>query len=173
MAAGLKRSACLSSSSDSGGPTTKKTKKRQFIKSTFDKWQREHEQEHQMLTWLRCNLEADKVHVATLYCAIYRKYEQGISTLKNFSNSWIVGSTNLRLSNMLDHAGSDTHKAAMTRMKADSARERGESAVLDTPIGRCLFTLDETTHHRLKVKFDICYGKAELTLFKVSSLVRA
>lgn len=150
-----------SSSSDSSmaGPSAKK--KRQFIRSTFDKWQREHDRKLQTLTWLRCNLESDKVHVANLCCSVCKKYEKSICSLKNFSSSWITGSTNLKLSNMLDHANSDVHKAAMTKLRADTARGRGESAVVSTPIGRLLSTLDQATVDRLKYKFDVCYTMAK------------
>ena len=64
--------------------------------------------------------------------------------MKNFSKSWITGSVNLKLSNMLDHAKSDVHKAAMSKSRADSAKEKGESTVLHTPLGRCLSTLPWT-----------------------------
>ena len=127
---GVKRSsaaAYLSSSSDSlGGSTAKRPNKRQFIKSNFDKWQREHERYHQTLTWLCCTLEEDGEHMVALYCAIWKKYERNITAMKNLSNSKIAGSTNLKLSNMLDNPKSDVHKAAMTRMRADGARERGQ-----------------------------------------------
>jgi len=165
---GKKRSAAAafgSASSDSVSSSgAKKTKGRQFTKSTFDKWQREHEREHQTLTWLRCDLEKDRVHVASLYCVACKKYESNICSMKNFSSSWVKGSTNLKLSNMLDHARSEVHQAAMSRMRADSAKEKGESAVINTPLGRCLSTLDEATHGRLKLKFDICYTMAKQNL---------
>ena len=93
--AGMKRSADCLSSDSSGGSTIKKSKGRQVIKSTFDKWQREHEREHRTLTWLRCELDRDRVHVASLFCAACRKYERYVCSLKNFSSSWIEGSTNL------------------------------------------------------------------------------
>ena len=51
------------------------------------------------------------------------RYEWNITTMKNFLNSWIRGSTNLKLSNMLDHAKSEVHKGAITGMRADGARE--------------------------------------------------
>ncbi len=83
--AGVKRGADAafhSSSSDStGGSSAKKPRKRQFTKSTFDKWQREHEREHQTLTWLQ---------LATLYCVACRKYEKNICSLKSFSSCWIT-----------------------------------------------------------------------------------
>ena len=60
---------------------------------------------------------------------------------------------------MVDHARSDVHKAAMSRLREDSARERGGSAILSTPLGRCLATLDEVSYGRIKLKFDICYTR--------------
>ena len=63
--AGMKRSADCLSSDSSGGSTVKKSKGRQVIKSTFVKWQREHEREHRTLTWPRCELDRDRVHVAS------------------------------------------------------------------------------------------------------------
>ena len=52
-------SAAAYSSNSSGGSTAKREKK-----STFDKWQCEHEREHQTLIWLLCTLEGDRVHMA-------------------------------------------------------------------------------------------------------------
>jgi len=46
---------------------SKKSGKRQVPKATFEKWQQEHEREHQTLSWLRCELERDKRHVAVPY----------------------------------------------------------------------------------------------------------
>ena len=56
---------------------TKKAK-RQITKATFEKWQKEHEIEHQMLSWLQCDLDAKGTHMVSLYCAICRKYEANI-----------------------------------------------------------------------------------------------
>ncbi len=100
-------------------------KRRKFMKATFDKWQREHEQQHQTLSWLRCVLSRDKLHVEMLYCEVCRKYEARLCSLRNFSNSWIKGSANLKLSNMLDHARSDVHLTAMSKLCADMAKENG------------------------------------------------
>ena len=115
-------------------PTQKKTSKRQhFTKATFDKWQKEHKQEYRTLTWLRCELGRDKVHVESLYCAVCRKYKKEICSLKNLSRGIPTS-----ISNMVDHARSDVHKAAVSRLRADTAREKDESAILSTPLGRCL-----------------------------------
>ena len=79
-------------------------------KTTFEKWQREHELEYSTLTWLRCHLDQDQVHVSSLFCTVCKKYERNVSSMKSFSPAWIEGSSNLRLSNMLDHAQSEVHK---------------------------------------------------------------
>ena len=50
------------SSASEAGPSTK-CDKRQVTKATFEKWQQEHERDHQTLSWLRCELERDKRRV--------------------------------------------------------------------------------------------------------------
>ena len=174
-----KRSAALafssSSSSGNGDLSSASSKRRQFTKATFEKWQREHQREHQTLSWLRCLLCRDKLHVEILYCEVYRKYEARLCSLRNFSNSWIKGPANLKLSNMLDHARSDVHLAAMSKLRADMAKESGESTLLHTPLGRCVVNLDEEALGRLKLKFNICYmmAKQSLPFCKVSNTVGA
>ncbi len=97
--AARKRSAALAftfatDSSDSSSISSlgsSSNKRRKFTKATFDKWQREHERQHQTLSWLRCVLSRDKLHVEMLYCEVCRKYEARLCSLRNFSNSWIKG----------------------------------------------------------------------------------
>ena len=95
------------------GPS-RKTCKCQVMKATFDKWQQEYERDHQTLSWLCCDLEWDKHHVASLYCAVCKKYEDSLKFLKSFSRAWITGSVNQKVSNVLDHATSEVHKVAMS-----------------------------------------------------------
>ena len=66
--AGRKRAVDLVYSSSS------KAAKRQVTNSTFEKWQRQFDREYQMLSWLRCDLDRDKVHVATLWCEVCKKH---------------------------------------------------------------------------------------------------
>ena len=66
--------------------------------------------------------------MVSLYCAICRKYEANIRSLKNFRRYWIMGSTNQRTSNLIDHTTRDVHKAAMAKLKVERSRARGESA---------------------------------------------
>ena len=70
--------------SEAAGPS-RKVSKCQVTKATFDKWQHEYEKDHQTLSWFRCDLERDKRHVASLYCAVCRKYEDSLQSLKSFS----------------------------------------------------------------------------------------
>ena len=81
-----------------------KKAKRQTTKSTFEKWQREHEKENQRLSWLRCDLDTKGTLMVSLYCATCRKYVDNLRSLKTLG----VGSTNQRTSNLTNHASSDT-----------------------------------------------------------------
>jgi len=47
---------------------------------------------------------------------VCKQYESQIDSLKNFSRAWIEGSTNHKTSNIVDHATSEQHKAAMARL---------------------------------------------------------
>ena len=62
---------------------------------------------------------------------------------------------------MLDHARSDVHLAALSKLRADMAKESGESTLLHTPLGHCVVNLDEVALGRLKLKFNICYVMAK------------
>ena len=52
--------------------------------------------------------------MALLWCSVCRKYESKISSMKNYSKTWVAGSDNQQTSNILDHVASDQHKAAMS-----------------------------------------------------------
>ena len=65
--------------------------------------------------------------------------------MKPLAKAWISGSTNLKVSNLLDHANSEVHKVAMTRMRADHAKASGKSPAISSTIGRYLSTIDEGT----------------------------
>ena len=144
-----------------------------ITKSTFEKWQKEHEIEHQTLSWLRCDLDVKGTHVVSLYCAVCRKYEDSLWLLKNFTRDWIVGSTNQRTSNLIDHAMSDVHKSSMSKLKVERAKARGESAATSTTIGRLVSSMDDETRERMAKKFDVCFmmAKESLPFTKYPSLL--
>ena len=107
---------------------------------TSSKWQRLYEQEHQSITWLRCKVDQhNKLLVSTLWCDVCRKYKQRIFGLKNFSRAWIDGSSNHKISSIVDHANSDQHKAAMMRLCVDQAKGRNDPVTAYSPIARSIF----------------------------------
>ena len=104
-------------SQEPASASSSKKAKRQVTKATFSKWQREHDREHQTLSWLRCRMDVAK--------------EGGV------------------------------------------AKARGESAVLSSPIGCALSTLNSTTRARMGRIFDLCFmmAKERIAFAKYLSLL--
>ena len=171
MFAGQKHTVELSSEKDPG--PSKKAPKRQVTKSAFEKWQREHKRQYSTLSWFCCELDREKVHMVSLSCAACKKYEPYIVSLKNFSKAWISGSTNLKVSNLLDHATSEVHKVAMTQMHAGHAKASGECPAMSSTIGRYLSMIDEGTRARMRRKFDVCYVMEKYSFCQISSIAGA
>ena len=91
--------------------------------STFEKWQRNYDHDHQTLSWLRCDTDkADRNLVALLWCSVCRNYQDKICSMKNYSSAWVTGTENQRTSNMLDHVACDQHKAAMSHLCTAQAK---------------------------------------------------
>lgn len=66
------------------------------------------------MSWLRCDIDkSDKTLADTLWCEACRKHEEKLRGMKNYSSTWVKGSTNHKTSSVLDHANSDQHKAAL------------------------------------------------------------
>ena len=151
----------VSSSSSGDIPATKKAK-HQVTVSTFEKWQRNFDQEHQTLTWLKCDRDKqDKNLVALLWCSSCREYKSKICSMKNYSQAWITGSENQRTSNVLDHVASDQHRAAMSHLRTTQARASNEPVTSYAPIARSLLMLEESERVRMRRKFDLCYLMAK------------
>ena len=124
----------------------KKRNKREITYITFEKWQRLFNSEYQSLSWLRCNKDkGDKSIVSTLWCEVCRRYEKRICSLKNYSRSWIEGSGNHRTSNVVDHATSAQHSAAMNLLKINQAKDRREPLATVAPIINSLMKLDASS----------------------------
>ena len=113
-----------------------------------------YEQDHLSLSWLRCNTDdKDKSLVDTLCCQVCRQHEEEITSMKNFSHVWIVGSTHHKTSNVLDHFTSEQHKAAMILTRKAS----NKSVTSYSPIAKALLVMDEAMLECMKKKFDISY----------------
>jgi len=62
----------------------------------------------------------------------------------------MTGSANKRTSNLINHATSDGHKAAMSKLKVKCSRARGESAATSTMIRRFWPSMDDETQENGK-----------------------
>ena len=62
------------------------------------------------------------------YTVHFVRSTKGMS-LMNCNATWITGSSNQKVSNILDLAGSEVHKATLVRKKAEATRACGESVV--------------------------------------------
>ena len=105
-------------------------------------------------------MERDTAHFVSLNCALCKKYEFHLQSLKNFNAAWITGSTNQKVSSILDNDGSGVHKAALARKRAEAARAHGELVMQSSPIGCALSTLDLPTRARMGRIFDLCFMMA-------------
>ena len=149
--------------------TTSKKAKRQMSKTTFDKWKRIYEQSYQAMTWLRCSVDSVKSLISTLWYSVCKQYESRIDSLKNFSRAWIEGFTNHKISNIVDHATSEQHKAAMAHL----TKERAWSAKLPVasyaPIASSFqSTLDPAVKRESneEIWHYLLFGKGELTIYQ-------
>ena len=137
-----------SSSGDSSGS---KVVKRQIGYKTFEKWQVQYNTKHRTLTWLRCDTERGNACVISLlWCEVCQSYERKICSQKNFSKVWIDGSGNHRTSNVIDHATSSQHKAAMECLKFDQAKKCQQPLSAVAPIVGSLMKLDAGARQRLR-----------------------
>ena len=128
---------------ESSTSTRAKKARRQVKRATFEKWQRDFEKDYQSMSWLRCEVEkSDKDLVSKLFCLVCQKYEANIQSVKHFSAAWITGSANQKTSNITDHAKSEQHKLAMSRLRIDQARAGNESITSYSTTARCLFAID-------------------------------
>ncbi len=161
------------SMSSSGATAPAKKAKRQVTVSTFEKWQRNYDREHQTLSWLRCDTDKeDKSGVALLWCSACREYQNKIRSMKNYLSAWVTGTENQRTSNVLDHVACDQHKAAMSHLHAAQGRASNEPVTSYPPIARALLMLDEPERARMRRKFDVCYlmAKEGIAFEKYTSL---
>ena len=132
--------------------------RRQVTLVTFQKWQKQYEREHRTLSWLRCDADSrDKSLVDILWCDVCRKHERHLTGLRNFSRVWIAGSNNHKTSNIIDHANSEQHRAAMIQ----AAKASHQPITSYSPLARSFTTMEATAEQRVRKKFDICYVLAK------------
>jgi len=89
--------------------------KRAVSVSTVQKWIRENDRVMQMITWLKfkkCQNGAG--HVANLSCSVCQEFDKRLQGLRNYSDVFVVGATNLQCLNFKDHAKTEIHSKAMS-----------------------------------------------------------
>ena len=64
-------------------------------------------------------------------------------------------------SNVLDHAASEQHKNAMSKLRTAQSKARSEPVIQYAPIARVLSMLSEVDRTRMRRKFDVCYVMAK------------
>ena len=121
----MKRKALLT---DSIRDKSLKKEKRQVTLATFNKWQLQFDRNYNSLSWLRCETN-DNTLVEKLWCHACRKYESSITGMKNFSSTWIKGSTNQKTSNVVDHATSEQHTTLSYGANASRQRQSFKGTV--------------------------------------------
>ena len=150
------------------------TKGRMVTCATVDKWKKTDLAIFEAGTWLI--YDVDKCEkgkfCSTLKCTVCVEFEQAISKRHNFARSWIDGSVNFKLSNVIDHAKSEAHNEALALYK----RRLGQ--IPPTPMltgNQCSleFKLSKEQEEVFRKKFDVSYFvvKEEMPLIKYEKII--
>ena len=97
------------STADAGAPLGKKP--RGVKTTTCDKWIAEYDRELSTSVWLSYERSpSDRSVVDNLKCKMCSRFVDKIRSSKSFSDSFVVGSGNLKTSAFKDHAASEMHR---------------------------------------------------------------
>lgn len=150
-------------SSTDPNENNKKVKRRVSL-ATFDKWKRQFDDYYHTSRWLQCDRDTSDYTVTLLWCEVCRKYSDHIRTMRNFSSAWINGSANQRNSNIVDHAKSEQHAAAMARMRAETGETADDEKMVFVVENAAFLAsfpvMDDGEAERMKRKFNTCYMMA-------------
>ena len=127
-------------------------KRRKVTVSTVNKWKIENDKALNTSMWLTFE-KLGRDHVALLKCTVCGRFEEKLRGCRNYNPAFVVGTTNLRVSAVKDHADTDMHKRSMLLL----SKSRSKNAVEYAPIAKALSTLDPDTASKLKRKFEIAY----------------
>ena len=140
----------------------------------MDKWKKTDLSIFEADTWLiygvdKC--EKGKFCYALKF-TVFVKFEQAISKRHNFATSWIDGSVNFKLSNVIDHAKSEAHNEALALYK----RRLGQTPPSPMLTGNQRPLEFKVTKEQEKVfrkKFDISYFvvKEEMPFIKYEKII--
>ena len=141
---------------------------------TVEKWKTEDLAIYEANTWLAYKEQTTdgKKCCSLLKCKVCCEFEESINKRHNFSRTFIDGSTNFKISSVIDHAHSEMHKIALNLFKRKSGK-------LATPIMKeknqlsLEFKLGPKQKEEMKMKFDVSYFvvKEELPLTKYEKIL--
>ncbi len=129
------QSAKMSGQSSSCSEREPPPKKRCVAIRTVQKWIRDRDIELGTALWLKYE-KYDREHVAFINCSICTTFDEKIRGSRNYSDTFVVCSTNLRTSSFRVHAKTEMHK--QRRVK----KSQGSQVTEYSPIAKELTTLD-------------------------------
>ena len=128
------------------------TKRRKVTVNSVNKWIVENDKALNTSMWLTFE-KLGREHVALLKCAVCGRFEEKLRGCRNYNSAFVVGTANLRVSAVKDHAATEMHKRSMMLLRKSRSRNVEEYA----PIAKALSTLDLDTASKMKRKFEIAY----------------
>jgi len=141
-----------------------------------ERWKNQDLAQYDAASWLIYDSEKTKKgqYCTALKCKGCIEFESVIRNRPKFSRAYIDGSTNFRLTNVVDHANSDIHKIALSHYHKHQGQlpsTTGDRNNQNQP--RLDFSLTPQQLEDLKKKFDIGYFvvKEELPLSKYEKLI--
>ena len=147
---------------------------RKLRSGTVERWKSNDLAIYDANDWLTYQEEniGGKKYCTSLKCKVCSEFEESIDKRHNFNRTFIDGSTNFKVSSVMDHANSEIHKIALNLFR----RKGGQSA---TPINKdknqptLEFKLGPQQQEEMKKKFDISYFvvKEELPLTKYEKII--
>ena len=155
-------------------PKPETTKGRRVTCATVERRKKEDLANFEADSWLVYEVDKSdgRKFCSRLKCTVCVEFEHVIKQRRNFSRSWIDGSVNFKLSNVLDHAKSEAHTVALSMFK----RKLDESCPSAVPKGNqrpLEFKLSKQQQEVFKKKFDISYFvvKEEMPLIKYEKII--
>ena len=115
-----------SASKDLNKSLQKKTSERTLKATTLQKWINEDLAALNAFLWLK-HEENKQGQVKFMKCMVCTKFEDKLKHNRDFSNAWIQGTCNLRLSNAKDHAATKCHQHAYDLYVKESRASNIES----------------------------------------------
>ena len=138
------------------------TVSRTVTPATVDKWKAELAS-HSISEWLKYDIDKDR-KVKDMKCKFCITYENNIKNLSNFTNIFIIGSTNYKKSAVEDHATKSKHhlKAYNLYLKSkgvsvDMSKALPSAVPKNTDIMSGIAQMDQKDLERTRKKFEVAY----------------